>query len=45
VFSEAFILEEADGVGESGRGDATTVEVQTLLNAVLNVPQICLFQQ
>jgi hypothetical protein len=40
VFSE-----EVDGVGDSGSGDATTVEVQTLMDAVLNVPQICLFQQ
>jgi hypothetical protein len=45
VFSEVFTLEEVDGVGDSGSGYATMVEVQTLLGAVLNVPQICLFQQ
>jgi hypothetical protein len=44
VFSAVFILEEVDGVGDSGSGDATTVEVQTLLDAVLNILQICMFQ-
>jgi len=30
VFSRVYIAEEADGVGDKGSGDTTTVDVQTL---------------
>jgi hypothetical protein len=35
-FSGVFIAEEVDRVGDIGSGDATVVDVQTLLEAVLN---------
>jgi hypothetical protein len=37
VFSEVFIAEEVDGVGEKGSGDTTMVDIQTLLEAFLNM--------
>jgi hypothetical protein len=36
VFSGVFIAEEADGVGDKGSGDNTTVDVQILLEALLD---------
>jgi hypothetical protein len=36
VFSEVFMLQEVDAVGDSGSGDVTTADVQTLLDAFLN---------
>jgi hypothetical protein len=38
VFSGAFIPEEVDGVGDEGSGDTITVDVQTPLEANLNMP-------
>ena len=32
-----FIAEEVDGLGDRGSGDTTTVDIQTLLEAVLNM--------
>jgi hypothetical protein len=37
LFSGVFIAEEVDGVGDTGSGDTTTVDVQTLLEAFLNM--------
>jgi hypothetical protein len=37
VFYEVFIHEEVDGVHNKGSGDTTTVDVQTLLKAFLNM--------
>jgi hypothetical protein len=36
-FFGIFIAEEVDGVGDMGSGATTTVDVQTLLEAVLNM--------
>ena len=38
MFSGVFIPEEADGVGDKGSGDTVTVDVQTPLVAILNMP-------
>jgi hypothetical protein len=43
VFFEAFIVEEGDGVGEKGSGDATPLYAQTLLEAFLNMSQSACF--
>lgn len=37
MFSGIFIAKKVDGVGDMGSGDTTTVEVQTLLGAFLNL--------
>jgi hypothetical protein len=37
VFSGVFMAEEVDGVGEKVSGDATTVDVRTLLEALFNM--------
>jgi hypothetical protein len=37
VFSGVFIIEEVDGIGDKWSGDTTMVEVQTLLEAFLNM--------
>jgi hypothetical protein len=37
VFSEVCIAEEVDGVGEKVSGDTTVVDIQTLLEAFLNM--------
>jgi hypothetical protein len=37
VFSGVFIAEKFDGVGDKGSGDSAMVDVQTLLEAFLNV--------
>jgi len=36
VFSEVFIAEEVNGVGEKGSGDTTTVDVQAALEDFFN---------
>ena len=33
--SEVFIVEEIDGVGDKGPGDTTTVNIETLSEAIL----------
>jgi hypothetical protein len=40
MFSGVFIAEEVDGVGDSGSGDTTMVDVQTLLEAFLHMSLI-----
>jgi hypothetical protein len=42
LFFEAFIVEEIDGIGDKGSGDATPLEAQTLLEAFEHVSEICL---
>jgi hypothetical protein len=37
VLSGVFTAEEVDGVGDKGLGDTTTVDVQTHLEAFLNM--------
>jgi hypothetical protein len=37
LFAGVFIAEEVVGAGDKGSGDTTTVNVQTLLEAFLNV--------
>jgi hypothetical protein len=37
VFSGLFAFFEVDGVGDNGSGNTTTVDVQTLLEAFLNL--------
>jgi hypothetical protein len=37
VFSAVFIIQESDGVGDMGSRDNTTADVQTLLEAFVNV--------
>jgi hypothetical protein len=37
MFSGIFIAEKVDRVGDKGLGDTTTVDVQTLLEAFLNM--------
>jgi hypothetical protein len=37
VFSVVFIAEDVDGVGDKGSGDTTVVNVETLLDAFLNM--------
>jgi len=34
VFCGSFTTEEVDGVGDKGSGDTTTVDVETLLEAI-----------
>jgi hypothetical protein len=36
LFSGVFIAEEVGGAGDNGSGDTTTVDIQTLLEAILN---------
>jgi hypothetical protein len=38
VFSGVFTPEEDDGIADKELEDSTTVDVQTLLNAFLNMP-------
>jgi hypothetical protein len=37
VFSRIFVAEEVEGVGDKGSGDTTMADVQTLLEAFLNM--------
>jgi hypothetical protein len=37
VFSGVFKTEEIDGIGDKGSGDTTMVDVQTLLEAFVNM--------
>ena len=44
MFSGVFIAEEVDGVGDKGSGDTTVVDVQTVLEAFLNMSLKSAFQ-
>jgi hypothetical protein len=37
MFSGVFIAEEVDGVGDKGTGDTTVVDLQSVLEAFLNM--------
>jgi hypothetical protein len=43
VFYGVFVAEEVDGVGDNGSGATATVDMETRLDAFLNMSLICLF--